>query len=334
MTPINELNEIMNDNKTVVRMLSEYINLRPRFLTREMVENLAHECEVSTDEAFRTLFAAACGLDTCDNRWHRHLEKCYLIPSVHRLDPSRYDTDAYLQAIQFPTQKSGKWEMCQHSYAPFEPFVCNHPVLTREFREIPQIGYFDDEFTFPAILENGIEWMTVTPNEVETMREPIMQSVGKVLTLGLGLGYFAFHASEKPSVESVTVIEKDAEVIKLFQTYLLPQFPNRHKIRIIEADAFAYMETFMPREKYDFIFSDIWHDPSDGLELYLKLKKLEPLSPSSRFAYWIEPSLLSLLRHMVWARITDPTAPLQLRGMAPESLLTDKFLRTLNLTRL
>lgn len=334
MASIKELATIMNDNDAVVRVLSEYINLRPRFLSREMVENLTRECAVSNEDAFRTLLVAACGLDTVDDRWHRQLERTYFIPSLRRLDPTPYQNDGYVKTVLFPKKKLGKWEMCEHFYAPYEPFVWNHPVLTQELREIPQIGYFDAEFRFPAVLENGIEWMTVTPNEVETMKEPITHARGKVLTLGLGLGYFAFHAASKPTVSSVTVVERDPDVIKLFVEHILPQFPCRDKIRVIEADAFEYMEKEMPQGGYDYVFSDIWHDPSDGLSLYLRLKKYEPLSPTTRFDYWIEPSLLSLLRRMVWTRISDPKEPLQLRGVAPETLLSDAFLKTLDLRQI
>jgi hypothetical protein len=127
----------------------------------------------------------------------------------------------------------------------------------------------------------------------------------------------------------VTVVEKDPSVIKLFCEHILPQFPHREKIRVIEADAFAYMEHQMPREGYDYIFSDIWHDPSDGLPLYLRLKKYESLSPTTRFDYWIEPSLLSSLRRMVFDKLSDPSAPMRLAGVDPYTLLSNDFLRRL-----
>jgi hypothetical protein len=68
--------------------------------------------------------------------------------------------------------------------------------------------------------------------------------------------------------------------------------------------------------------------------LYLRLKKYEKKAPDTRFDYWIEPSLLSVLRHMVYDRMTDKDSPLQLRGVAPETLLSDEFLRTLDLRRM
>ncbi len=326
---LNRLRQIMEDNDTVVRLYSEYINNHPRFLDAEMVENLANECNVPRHKAFCTLLCAACGLDTVENRAHRALERNYFIPGIKRLEPAVYVNDEYAKAVTFPSLTHGKWELCTHSYAPYEPFVRTHPVLTSELREIPQIGYFDTEFPFPAILENGIEWMTITPNEVETMREPIANAHGKVLTLGLGLGYFAFHASQKKEVTSVTVVEKSQDVIDLFTRYLLPQFPNRDKLTIVCADAFAYMEHQMPQEKFDYVFADLWHDASDGLEMYRRLKAFEHLSPTTAFDYWIEPSLLSLLRTVVWRKLNAPNAPLPTHGIAPAVILSNEFLKTL-----
>lgn len=326
---MSRLDDVMRDNDLVVSVLSEYINNHPRFIDAAMVEDLARACHVSNHEAFCTLLTAACGLDTVDTPAHRALERQYFIPSLRRLDPAVYENDAYAKTVHFPNVTHGKWELCQHSYAPYEPFVRTHPVVTSELREIPQLGYFDVEFPFPAILEDGIEWMTITPNEVETMREPIAKSHGKVLTLGLGLGYFAFHASEKPEVERVVVVERSRDVIDIFRTYLLPQFPNGNKLEIVEADAFEYMQKDMPREKFDFVFADLWHDASDGLEMYRKLKKYEALSPRTRFDYWIEPSLLSLLRHIVYRRITDKKEPLPLGDLSPETVLSDAFLKNL-----
>ena len=333
MPTLEQIKKSMWENDLIVRLLSEYINLRPRFLNTEMVQSLAKECEIDTDDAFRILLCAACGLDTAAEREHRLLEANYFRPALHRLNPEDYALDAYNLAIHIPTTRIGKWELCTHSYLPYEPFVCNHPVLTKELREIPQIGYFSEEFVFPAVMENGIEWMTVTPNEIETMRTPIAESRGQVLTLGLGLGYYAFHASEKEEVEHVTVIERDPEVISLFCTHILPQFPHREKITVVEADAFDYLDKKLPNKKADYLFADLWHDASDGLDLYLQIKKYERKYPQIQFSYWIEPSLLSMLRQMVFDRITDPVSPLQLRGVSPEHLLSNEFLRTLDLRR-
>lgn len=326
--PRHALQAVMHQNDVITYAYSRYLNHTPRFLTTEMVESLARDCHISTDEAFLSLFSASCGLETDTNTAHRAMERDYLRAGVRRLDPAVYQRDPYYRTVRFSNQRIGKWEMRESEYAPYEPFVCNHPVLTKDFREIPQIGYFDERFPFPAILENGVEWMTVTPNEIETMRAPITAAHGNVLTLGLGLGYFAFCAAEKESVNRVTVVERDADVIDLFSQFILPQFPHGEKITVVKADAFDYLET-LPSDDFDYLFADLWHDQSDGLPLYLRLRRMERAKGWKQTDYWIEPTLLSSLRRMVYDKITDPDAPMQLRGVPIEEFLSDAFLKRL-----
>ena len=95
-------------------------------------------------------------------------------------------------------------------------------------------------------------------------------------------------ASQKGNVESVTVVESNQDVIDLFKKYILPQFQNSHKIKIIKADAFfEYAREYMWNGQCDFVFTDLWHDVSDGIGLYLKMKKYEKQCPDTVFTYWI-----------------------------------------------
>lgn len=324
----SHIHQVMRQNRAVLELLSAYLNYHPRFLDEETVRSFARDCDISTEEAFLALFVAACGLDSADNREHRKLEQAYFQTGVRRLDPVTYTSDEYYRTIRFPTVKSGAWEMKMSDYAPFEPFVRTHPTVTEELREIPQIGYFEEVFPFPAVLENGIEWMTVTPNEIETMREPIEKSHGNVLTLGLGLGYFAFRASQKENVTSVTVVEKDESVISLFREYILPQFPNKEKLRIVRDDAFDYLKKTALAEKFDYLFADLWHDASDGLEMYIQIKQILQARPAPETDYWIEPSLLSALRHIVYEKLTQP--PMSQSPLPLCELLSDSFLQKLD----
>ena len=118
------------------------------------------------------------------------------------------------------------------------------------------------------------------------MKKSISEATGNVLTYGLGLGYYAYMVSMKDNVESVTIVEKDKGIIDLFTRYILPQFKNKSKIKIINDDAFNY---FKKDIYYDYVFVDIWHDPSDGIDLYLKFKNLE--KDNIKYSYWIEDTL-------------------------------------------
>ena len=322
------LAEIMRQNGRVTEAYSRYLNCQPRAITADTVQKIARACGVDTHEAYLSLFSSVLGWDAEKTEEDSLLEEVYLLRGLRRLNPDVYRNDPYCRTVRFPNVKKGAWELKESFYEPYEPFVCNHPTCTEHLREIPQIGYFEDRFPFPAVLENGIEWMTVTPNEIETMREPIAHAHGRVLTLGLGLGYYAFSAAQKPCVSSVTVIERDPRIIALFEEHLLPQFPHCEKISVVEADAFAFLQSCAPSD-FDTVFADLWRDQRDGLAMYLTLRKIEKQNQLQNVDYWIEPTLLSSLRHAVWARINNPNAPIDLGNTDPRVLLSDSFLKSL-----
>lgn len=146
--------------------------------------------------------------------------------------------------------------------------------------------------------------------------------------------------SEKPDVTSLDIVERSEEAISLFERHILPQFPNKEKIRIIRSDAFGFLSENMwqdarqeassqglerqnragrsiqrgretaNREKmqgrYDYAFIDLWHDTADGLEMYLKAKRIEnklhTAGLKTKFAYWVEKSLLSAYRWTVFEK--------------------------------
>ena len=327
---VARLKQVTQENDRILRLYADYLNLTPRLLDARTVRDLASDCGIPAADAFRALFSASIGLEIPDNPDDRRLERVYIQPGVRCLSPAPYRNDAYVKTVRFGNLSVGKWRFTHGEYHAFEPFVCGHPVLTSDFREIPQIGFFEERFSFPSVTENSVEWMTVTPNEAETMRAVIAEAHGQVLTYGLGLGYFAFHASQKPEVRSVTVIERDPDLIGLFRDCILPQFPNRDKITVLNADAFAFTEQNMKPGAFDFAFVDIWHDQSDGLPLYLRMKRLETNFPETAFRYWIEPTLLSSLRHMVTDRIFDGTDGAEIRTFGEiETMLGNDCLRAL-----
>ena len=70
-------------------------------------------------------------------------------------------------------------------------------VLYPDLTEYATLGFFEEEFFFPAVLEDGNEWVTLTPVDLDTCEEAIRKARGKVITFGLGLGYYAYMCSEK-----------------------------------------------------------------------------------------------------------------------------------------
>lgn len=289
---INE--KIKEDNYKVFALLSNYLNHAPDLIQKEEIDEIVNY-GVSSEYAFAALLAGAFGLDIADGKDDKELYNNYFKRMIHRLDPNEYNRNPYYQNIRIPAIKIGNSELKYEKYQPFEGFVCNDIIQTDEGRQIPQIGFFETEFTFPAVLENGRIWMTITPNEIETMKEAVHHAFGNVLTFGLGLGYYAYMAAEKENVESVTVVEMNQDIIDLFKEHILPQFKHAKKIKLIKADAFEYAKEHITPGKYDFVFTDLWHDVSDGIDMYLKMKKYEKQSPETEFHYWIEKSILCYL---------------------------------------
>lgn len=211
--------------------------------------------------------------------------------SITLLSESDYFSNPYYQAIRPKGAKYGELELFYDHYEAGQMFLFDEIKVMKDYREESQIGYFDTRFPFLAIKEKDSIWMSVTPHEINTMKEPTEQAFGNVLVLGLGLGYFPFMISLKSEVGKITIIENNKMIISLFKKHLFPLFPHKEKIEIKEGDAF---EHFRESQKYDYVFSDLWHQPLDGLPLYIKLKGMEPKGPVC--TYWIEKSMLCLLR--------------------------------------
>ena len=273
-------------NERVFECMSMYLNFAPHFINGEIYKNTGGD-----ELAFSALLSAACMLDTVNNAEDKLLYRKYFIPMVHRLDPADFEGDPFYKTVSFEEKQLGSWQLTHLTCKAYEAFVCGDPEIMPDGRILPNIGYFERDFEYPAVLENGREWMTLLPNETITIKPHVERAFGRVLTFGLGLGYFAFSAAAKDGVSSVTVVERDENVIKLFSEYILPKLQCKDKIKIIKADAFEYAEQNYAKRLYDFVFVDIWHDPSDGVEIYLKMKEYEKLCPDCEYGYWIEDTL-------------------------------------------
>lgn len=329
--------------------MSEYINETPCAITEGLMKEADPEGELPEELLYAAFMAGFCGISEDDTTINGYFQD-----AVHGLETTKYIDNPYLKNIRFPDTATRHWKFTHYSYRPYEAFICNDIDIDRNLREVPQIGFFRERFAYPAVEQDGREWMAVKPSEIETMREPIEEAAGRVVTFGLGLGYFAYMVSGKPDVTSVDIVERSEEAITLFEEHILPQFPNKEKIRIIRRDAFEFLSENMwqeatgeykeettkdqretapeggqcremqnrsgrnsrqetetakreeMQERYDYAFIDLWHDTADGLEMYLKAKRIENELHTSgmrtRFAYWVEKSLLSAYRWTVFEK--------------------------------
>lgn len=213
----------------------------------------------------------------------------HLVSNTKKLYKSVFLQDAYLSGVRVPDVVLNDFRLAHATYAPGELLQYDMPDFTQEIL-VPKLAFFDREISFPGIYEGVIPWVSVCPSEINSMQREIAAAHGRTLVLGLGLGYYPYRISQFDKVRSVTIIERQPEIIRLFEDYLLPQFPEKQKIRVIQADAYEYLETVEP-EQYDYCFADIWENQVDGAEAYRKIKPYERRLPYTEFTYWIEASI-------------------------------------------
>lgn len=297
---LEKIEKIQAKNDLFLQICVTYLNECERLVTKEMIDEITAGDRSLDSHAF-SAFLSSAFIENQELEAEMHRE--YFVPSIKKLNPDEYRNNPYFKNIKIFDTKIGSWTLSYQKYAPYEGFVRDDFALFDNFKEVCKIGFFDEEFSFPTVFENGVEWMAIKPNEIETMKEPIEKASGRVIAFGLGLGYFAYMASIKNEVSSVTVIEKSKDVIDLFNLHILPHFSHPEKITVIQSDAFDYAREQMPKEKYDYAFVDLWHDTSDGVELYIKMKKLEVLSKHTHFQYWIEKSILVTVRKRIFGAI-------------------------------
>jgi hypothetical protein len=163
--------------------------------------------------------------------------------------------------------------------------VCPPGLYTRLLvRQVPQ-----ERLDSPWVV-----MMSDTPYEMRTSRGLARNAHGDVLIVGLGLGATTLPLCVKPEVKSITVIEKNLDIIKLVAPHLQEQ-PGGEKLTIFHDDGHTW-QPFKP-QKFDTIWLDIW--PSVSLsnlpEMATLREKYRPLLRRSKKAWlgvWEETYLL------------------------------------------
>ena len=229
----------------------------------------------------------------------------YGLDELTLLNEEDYRKDPYYQKVCAAMRKElqiGSWTLSMKSYRPYELFVYDEvrPTTVNPYSSYSPLGYFQSAFPYPALEKDERVYMSLIPHEMNTMKEAISKAHGKVLTMGLGMGYFAFMASNKEDVKSLTILERDIAVIKIFKEMFLPLFDHPEKIKIVQIeDALSY-ET---EEPFDYCFMDLHHDAEDGLPLYISLLKKKGLA--NVVDVWIEKALLAYFRRYLIALIEE-----------------------------
>lgn len=287
---MSELINQMKLNNHIMMLVNEVIWKYPDMIGIDEVKSFSEETNGKLDDALFYLFLAKLDIDF-DDEEEKRIAELYFRNHLHYLKVDEYQKNDYCNKIKNLTIQSGKWQLKMDKIPAGTIFYMDDLDCFQDV-ECPVLGYFDQDFEYPAIYEDGLLWMSCDPSEINTMKKPIEEAYGHVLVLGLGLGYYPYFISQKEEVKKITIIEKEKDCIELFQNELIGVFDYANKIEVIHQDALEYLASISENE-VDVVFADLWHNAEDGIKLYEKIKKYESKHTCTKFIYWLENSLKS-----------------------------------------
>lgn len=288
---IDELEDINELNMSLSMMFLEIIN-NDEVASKEELETLSKTYHRSLKEVYLDKVIDYLGIDL-DEDDNQEIFDNYISNNFFEIDDNEFINNPYYKNIKIKDIKEDNFSLKYDSYKPYEIFALDDINVDQNYIENSKLAFFKKEYPFICLNQNNVTWMSITPNEIKTMEKHINLAYGDVHVFGLGLGYFPYMISLKDEVKHITIYEKDARIIGLFEKYLLPQFPKKEKITIVKADA---LEVIKKPFKGDYAFVDLWHTAEDGIELFLTFKRNEKNNPNIKFSYWLDNSFYAFMR--------------------------------------
>lgn len=127
-------------------------------------------------------------------------------------------------------------------------------VIKNFYNVTNEYEIFSDVYLF----KNDELIMTSTEFELLTNKPFLDVSFGDILIFGLGLGMIIYPLLEDSSINSITVIEKEQELINYIGDKIKTKDIN-NKVSFVLGDVYGYHEVMSKDKKYDVIFFDYWH---------------------------------------------------------------------------
>ena len=215
----------------------------------------------------------------------------HLKPSIKFIDANELVlNNPYYQNI---TPTASTYKDLRMEYVTFkerEVDIIEQEYLTNDLKIQIPMAIHTKNFKALALGQKNRTWMSITPNEILTMKPHIENAHGKVFTAGLGLGYFAYMCALKTEVESVTILEGNPDIIEFFNQNILPQFGTvKDKIKIINSDYYEYIDHHNIKKLYDYSFIDIHLSGAQTPEVYcLSEEVLYHYKGDGAVHYWLE----------------------------------------------
>ncbi len=319
-----KLIELNDDNIFVNDLINEALDNRFE-INEEAIKEKIEEENINSKDAFNQIFIENLNLEL--DKYTLKKLKEYQLDDIKELNKEDYLNNEYYKNVKINEINQNGYHLYYKKYLPYEFFIYDD-IKEDNFKEINKLGYFKEEFNLLSIDKTDETWMLISPHEINTMKEYISKMRGNCLIYGLGLGYFPYMLSLKEDVSKITILEKDPNIIKIFNENIFPLFKNKEKIEIIETDAMKFNDNLKNNNiHYDYHFIDLWHNQKDALSFYLYFKKNE--LDNDIYFYWIEDSIICYIRRMLITLFIEYKEGFNDKNYKKASSFEDKIINSL-----
>ena len=179
--------------------------------------------------------------------------------------------------------------------------VRHFEVTQRDSQVAALRGHYTRPGMYCSLSVDGVGlMMSDTEDEKRTNLKVVQCATGDVLIAGLGIGMVALPILKNPKVTTLTIVEKEADVIELVEPHLRQALePTRAaKLTVIHDDIFTWK---MPKGIFwDVIYFDIWASYTTGnLPAITRLKRKFGRRYRLWMGAWQEDFLRRVKRHEV-----------------------------------
>ena len=166
---INKINEVIRINQinTWVAELFNEVNSYTDFFSPEKINNYIKQ-GYSEPEAFVNIIHDEFNFDKNDEETIGITDE-YCVKRIKCLEPKEYLDNKYVQTIK-ATGRYKQYALRNITYEPYQTFAYDEISVTTDYKEYSAIGYFKKPFSYLALCEGNNIWMSLNPNEIETMK--------------------------------------------------------------------------------------------------------------------------------------------------------------------
>ena len=209
------------------------------------------------------------------------------------LDEMKLQPGWYSSPINLPEATSGKVSIKHVMVENETAIVGARQAYLRGIRPVKAV--LKKPLRIHKLVEEGHGlWMTDLPEELNQIQEMLaaVNPKGHVLVGGLGLGLVASYLPNVSRVASITVVEKNKDVIKLIKPYLHPG------IKVFQSDILTYIKKATMAE-YDHYLLDTWCGTNEGTWW----DDVLPLRRAIRSRWGSKPKIHCWAEDIMWGQV-------------------------------